>query len=191
MKIRILGLATLCFGLALTSVAQRGPRAGFEGQRGGGETRQGIAGENAERNPLGRLVTALDLNEAQIVAAEALLAVRVEATESIQALIQASRDTMPDLIAAAEPTAIGNAVLAQHALREQMRAIQEQFLFNFNNVLTSTQQAQFASIQEMGRGGFGRGSGDEGSDEFGAGGGGRRGGPRGGPGGRPAPPEGL
>ena len=77
MKIRILGLATLCLGLAFTAVVQRGPRGGFQGQRGGDpELREGSSGERGERNPLGRLISALDLNESQVVAAEALLASR-------------------------------------------------------------------------------------------------------------------
>ena len=154
MKIRALGLTTLCLALALTAVEQPGPRGGFQGPRGGDpEAREGFTGEREDRNPLGRLVTALDLNESHVGAAEALLAVRTEATEDIQQQLLASRESIPDLIAAGDPTPIGIAVLAQHALQEQLRAINEQFLADFNNLLTVTQQEQFASIREMGRGG--------------------------------------
>jgi len=119
MKIRVLGLATLCLGLALTAVAQRGPRGGAQGPRGGDpETREGSRGEREDRDLLGRLVAALDLNEAQVGAAEALLAVRIEATEDIQEQLLASRQSIPDLIAAGYPTPIGIAVLAQHSLQE-------------------------------------------------------------------------
>ena len=124
MKIKALGLATLCLGLALTAMAQRGPRGGFQEARGPGpEVRAGSSGERGDRNPLGRLVSALDLNEAQVAAVEALLAARIEATQAIQEQIQALRQSIPDLIAAGDPTPIGNSVLAQHALQEQLRAI--------------------------------------------------------------------
>jgi Spy/CpxP family protein refolding chaperone len=149
MKMKFLGVSTLCLGLAFTAAAQRGPRGGFGGPDGNGS--------------LARLGAALDLNEAQIVAAEALQETRQAATEAVRDQLEAHRATLDALLESRDATAIGNAVLAQHDLRTQIQQINAQFQTDFNNLLTFTQQEQFASIQEMmGGRGAGRGGAPEG-----------------------------
>jgi hypothetical protein len=86
------------------------------------------------------------------VAAEALLASRREATRALSEQLETGREGLDALIDSRDATAIGNAVLAQHDLGEQLRALNEQFLIDFSNLLTSTQQEQFSIIREMTRG---------------------------------------
>ncbi len=67
-----------------------------------------------------------------------------------------------------DPTAIGNAVLAGRALRDQQRAIHEEFMAEFRTILTLAQEESLDSIEAFNRGRSGR--------DGGRGGGGRGGG---------------
>lgn len=163
MRIKALGLAALFLGLGLAAAAQRGP-GGFRGAGGerGDRLAERLADRVGERDILGRLTAALELNASQVADAQELLDRRDAATDAISEQGRGSRQTLNELIEAGDdPTAIGEAVLAPRALRQQFQDANRTFTDAFTNLLTATQQEQFESIQAMRPGylegaGFGR-----------------------------------
>ena len=163
MRVKVLGLAALFLGVALVSTAERGP-GGFRGANG--ERQDRLADRIGERDPLGRLTDALELDESQVVAAQELLDRRNTAIEAIREQGPRSRQTVNELAEEGDdPTAIGNAVLA---LRQQFEEANGTFIDGFTNLLTETQRAQFENIQAM-RPGVLEGAGFDGRGGRGAG----------------------
>lgn len=174
MKTKVLVLGALCLGLTVAAFAQRGPRGGLG--NGDGPEARGPGPRAAGEFALGRLASVLDLNEAQTAAAGDLVAQRDAALAAIREEGRTSGEALGELIDAGnDPTAIGNAILARKALRDRATAANDDFVASFRNLLTVTQQEQFDTIREMGRGpipgfgprgrghgprGFGDGSGD-------------------------------
>ena len=178
MKFKVIGLTTLCLALALPLLAQgpRGNRGGFgppAGARDGERTGPG------ERNPLSRLEEALELTPSQVASAEALFEQGQATRQAFQDQTRASRDALRAAIDSEDPTAIGNAVLARRELQQQQRAIHEEVMAEFRNLLTLSQREAFDGIEAFNRGAFDRGDGPGG----GRSGRGGRGGDRQGPGG--------
>ena len=144
MTIKVLGLATLFLGLVLAAAAERGP-GGFRGANA--ERQDRLADRVGERDPLGRLTDALELDASQVAAAQGLLDQRNAAIEAIREQNPRSRQGLSELIGEGDdPAAIGNAVLA---LRQQFEEANGTFIDGFTNLLTETQRAQFENIQAM------------------------------------------
>ena len=135
-KVFIFTAVFLFLGTAV--IAQRGPRMGERTFTGG----PGIG-------DLARLTEALDLNASQVAAIESILESRRAQTEAVREQLRASREGLDALIAAGDPLAVGNAVLAEHALREELEGISEQVAADFRNVLTPAQQETFDGIRTM------------------------------------------
>jgi hypothetical protein len=156
MKFKIVGLATLCFALALPVLAQ-GPR----GRRGGFGPPEGVSdGERTgpgEGNPLDRLEAALELTPSQVASAEALFERRQAIQEEFRGQLSSTREALRAATESGAPTTIGNAVLAQRELQEQLRAINEEFMAEFRSLLTLDQQEKLDSIEAFRGGAFERG----------------------------------
>ena len=160
MNYRSLLVALMFAALAVPAAAQEAPR----GSRGPGGFQRGLeAGERVgqrQGSRLERLQETLGLTEAQIVAIEALQAAHRETLQGLNASQREARQNVQSLIEQdASATDIGEAVLAAHAIRETVKAANEQFRADFNNVLTLAQQEQLAEIREAaaqvrGLGGF-------------------------------------
>ncbi len=149
MNYRSLLVALMFVALAVPAVAQEAPR----GRRGPGGFQDGLkAGERVRQrqgNRLERLQETLGLTEAQIVAIEALQAAHTEILQGLNASQREARQNVQGLIEqGASATDIGNAVLAAHAIQDQVKAANVQFHEDFNNVLTLAQQEQLAEIRE-------------------------------------------
>ena len=149
MKYRSLLVALMFAALAVPAMAQEAPR----GRRGpGGFQGRAEAGEGVRQrggNRLERLQETLGLTEAQIVAIEALQAAHTEILQGLNASQREARQNVQGLVEqGASATDIGNAVLAAHAIQGQVKAANEQFRADFNNVLTLAQQEQLAEIRE-------------------------------------------
>ena len=158
MKFKIIGLAALCFALALPVLAQ-GPR----GRRGGFGPSEGVSdGERTgpgEGNPLGRLEAALELTPSQVASAEALFERRQATQEEFRSELSSTREALRAATDSGDPTTIGNAVLAQRELQEQVRAINEEFMAEFRSLLTLDQQEKLDSIEAFRGGASERGGG--------------------------------
>jgi len=185
MTVRNMMLAFLFTALAIPSFAQRGPRRPG-GQGGfGGPIESGIEsgeerGQRRERNPLGRLEEALELNAAQVASLQALVESNQATQEAIRTEVGQARESLQSLIdQGASPTDIGNALLGIPAIQDQAKASREQFQTSLRNLLTADQQSKLDAIQAA------RGSGSE-LDGPGRGQRGRRG-RRGGPNSNPPP----
>ena len=175
MNFRVIAIATLCLAVAapvigqgrrggfgtptpLPGVEDRGARTGeFPGRGERGE--RGEPGERGERDPLGRLPEALDLTESQIASLQALLEQRQIAQEGFRIQMEAARQVFQEAVESRDPTAIGNAFLAQRDLQEELQALNEKFMADFRLLLNFDQQQQLDALEAFGRGGFGGSSG--------------------------------
>ncbi len=163
MRVKVLGLAALFLGVALVSTAERGP-GGFRGANG--ERQDRLADRIGERDPLGRLTEALELDESQVAAAQELLDRRNTAIEAIREQGPRSRQALNGRgEEGGDPAAIGNAVLA---LRQQFEDANRIFIDGFTNLLTETQREQFESVRAT-MPGFLGGAGFDGTGRRGAG----------------------
>lgn len=161
MNSKIIGLVTLCFALALPVLGQ-GPRGRRDGSGPSAGVTDGERTRQGERNPLGRLQEALDLTPSQVASLESLFEQRQAAQQGFQGQLRASREALRAARESGDPTAIGNAVLAQEELQDQLRQISEEFMTQFRNLLTLNQQEILDGIEAFGGGTFDRGSGSRG-----------------------------
>ncbi len=143
-KLKIIVFASAFLFLGTAVVAQRGPRADGPSPRGAGI------------GDLERLTEPLDLNASQVAAIESLQESRRGQTDAIREQLRTSREGFDALIEAGDPLAVGNTVLAEHALRAELEAINEQLMADFRNVLTPAQQETLDGIRAMARGPQGR-----------------------------------
>lgn len=143
-KLKVIVFLAAFLALGAAVVAQRGPRAErpFSGGPGIGD--------------LARLTEALDLNASQVAAIESLQESRRAQTDAIRDQLRTSREAFDALIETGDPLAVGNAVLAEHALRDELEAINGQLMADFRNVLTPAQQETLDGIRTMARGPQGR-----------------------------------
>ena len=166
MKLRIVAIATLCLAVTAPVIGQN-RRGGFGtptplpgvDDRGARTGEFPGRGERGERNPLGPLPEALDLTESQIASLQALLEQRQIAQESFRGLMEAARQALQEAVESRDPTAIGNAFLAQRDLQEELQALNEKFMADFRLLLNFDQQELLDALETFGRGGFGGGLG--------------------------------
>ena len=158
-------LATIAtFGLALTSWAQlpQFPERGTFGipnplpQVGDKEigqlptVRPGGLDDAEERSPFGRLGRILDLTEAQLSAAQALVDAHRIATQALWDQAAAAREVLQtQLREGTDPITIGNAVLASRALQAQLQEANDVLRANLRNLLTPDQQDLLDTINEL------------------------------------------
>ncbi len=166
MKLRVIAIATLCLAVTAPVIGQ-GRRGGFgnptplPGVSDRGARRGDFPGAG-ERNPLGRLQEALDLSPFQITSLEALLEDRQADQEILRDPIDLAREAFRTAVESGDPTAIGNAFLAQRGLQDQVRAINEAFMADFRDLLTLDQRETLDSIRAFSGGDLGRGFGSRG-----------------------------
>ena len=176
MKLRVIGLATLCLALVMPVLGQ-----GQRGRRGGFGTPTPLPGVDdraarerefpgqGERDPLGRLEEVLDLTASQLASLEPLVADRDARLQTLTEQARESREVVRTAIEGGDPATIGNAVLAQKALQDQTRTVNEEFLTALRSLLTLDQQETLDTILALG---LGRG---RVSEAFGSGESGRQG----------------
>ncbi len=156
MNYRNLLVASMFAALALPAVANGAPRG--ESGPGGFPVRAASTQETSDRvrtrkiKPLEKLQRVLRLTEAQVVAIRAQQAAHKENLKVLKAsLREASERTAAAINQGASATDVGNAVLAANAIRQAIKAANEQFRVAFNNVLTTTQQDKLVRLRRAAR----------------------------------------
>ena len=92
------------------------------------------------------------MTEAQVVAIRAQQAAHKEHLKVLNASFrEASERTAAAINQGASATDVGNAVLAANAIRQTIKAANEQFRVAFNNVLTTTQQDKLVRLRRAAR----------------------------------------
>lgn len=154
MTSRIVIAAALMLILATGSFAQMGP--GPRGPRGGGPGGPGMVAAdqpfaaNQERHdPLTGVQSALNLTAAQVESLRTLLNGRLTAVQALASEMQARSQAVQAAFSAASPNAtdIGNAILAQRATQNKVKAINDKFQTDFTNLLTADQKQVLESIR--------------------------------------------
>lgn len=163
MKLKVIAITAMCLAVAAPGIGQ-GRRGSFgtptplPGVSDRGE-RPGDFPGAGDRNPLDRLEGALDLSPSQVASLEVLVEQRQTAQEGFRQPMELAREAFQAAVDSGDPTAIGNAFLAQRELSEQLRAINEEFMAAFRSLLTLEQQEKLDSIEAFSRGSSGRGDG--------------------------------
>ena len=103
--------------------------------------RQGAARPHA-------LANFLDLTDAQIAAAEPLRETLHDTIEPLREQQHANAEAMRAAIDANDATKAGELMIANHAIREQIKAAHDTFKTAFEALLTDEQKAKFAQFQE-------------------------------------------
>lgn len=132
-------------------LAQGGPPAEPPGGHGGHGFRQGPGDGPGILGHLGRLARALDLSEEQITATKTLVQAHREAVEPLREQQRAGREAVRELLdqTPQDATAIGQAVIAAHAVGEQIHAAFEQLMTDFRALLTQEQEERLDEILAM------------------------------------------
>ncbi len=141
---------------AAPALAQGGPPGG--GGPGGGGPGGPPGGDPGNPPPgvemaFAHVVEFLQLDEAQAEAWRGLLETHLTAERAIREEMEALRTTLDELLAAVEPDAqaIGEAVLAQRGLGDELRLVHETYLEDFAALLTEEQAGRLEFIRRADR----------------------------------------
>jgi Spy/CpxP family protein refolding chaperone len=134
---RLFAIALLVVPTALA--AQPGPR---QGMGPGGPEGADPAGR------IERLVTFLDLSDAQKVQIEEITVAQGESRQALSETMRSRSRALQEMLESEQPdaTAIGNNMIEVHALRKQMAANQEAHLDALRGLLTPEQVEKFDAL---------------------------------------------
>ncbi len=151
MKLRtILTVAPLALILALPVTAQTyGAAGGGHQWRSAGRHDRGM-GRPGGQGLLGQqMIQFLQLTQDQITQAQTLIANLKQQAAPLRDQLKQNRQQFFQLMSSAnpDPSAIGTLLLQQKSIRDQLRALRQSGADQFAKLLTSDQQARFATIR--------------------------------------------
>ena len=150
MKRHLTLFATLLLLAALPALAQP-PGAGYGPRAGAGMGPGGYGSFEPGERLLARLDQLLDLSAAQRTEIEALVTSHRETGRSLHDQERANSEKLRTLLAGDDPApaAVGALVIANHRLREQLRAERERFDTELNALLTPEQRTTWETARKL------------------------------------------
>ncbi len=148
----VLTLAVLALLAAVPALAQPGHGPGHHGGDMGhayGAAEAGF-GHGTPGRHMGRLIRFLDLTEAQKESAEAIFEATLAEVEPIREARRERHQELRTLLDGDSPEAgeVGSLVIANHAARDQVRAIHEAAFAEFKDLLTVEQLEKLERFEE-------------------------------------------
>jgi len=137
---KVLIATVMIVTLTVGALAQRGRALG-----------QG-SGTPGQSGPLTGLKNALNLNDAQVSAIQALIQASQQQSKGIMSDLSQKRQNLNSLLNATSPnpTDVGNAAIAVNSLEKQLQAVRTTLLGNIRNTLIADQQQTFDTLVKAG-----------------------------------------
>lgn len=148
MKRTIIGILTLLITIS-TFAAPPQRRGGGQGAPQGAQGGPGGGGRGGEILAPGALADFLDLTEAQIASIETLRETLRATIEPLREQQRANHEAIKAAVEAGNAQAAGQAMLANHDLRQQMKAARDAYETSFEGLLTAGQKAKWDVYQEI------------------------------------------